>query len=221
MNNIRLQQILDGKIKVEELPKSVHDGFYNLLDERFKDRYKKIIRGFEIKRRENSPMSFDFYFGDNKLIRFRLTLNDEHYYGNHPDEPYTSVHIWYEDGGVHHGNAYGNQTNDVTRRTSIKHIKKLIPKIEEIYAYIETVANKHRDEAIQDRIYQLQDKVSDKLDTLQSNIRETKDFKKKYHLVSAEIERLITTCEVAVEKEKNRLQTLPEFQNPKKVLGIE
>lgn len=131
----------------------------------------------------------------------------------------------YEDAGVHLGNAYGNQINAVTRNTTIKHIKTLIPKIEEIYGNIEAVADKQRKEVIKNRIVQLQSKVSTKLDALQDELNQIKDFKAKHGKFNSELKSslnlLVNHVEVQIRKEGERLETLPEFQNPKKVLGLE
>lgn len=220
MNHQELEQILSGQKKVTELPKSVEADFDSLLNNKFKDRYKKIIRGFEMSERKNSPTNFVFSFGFNKQIKLHMRLHDGSYYGHHPDQPFQSVHIVYADGGVHHGSAYGNPTDDVTRNTTIKHIKTLIPKIEEIYSNIEAVADEHRKEEIKSRIEQLKSKASTKLRDLKFELKEIKEFIKKYELGSR-LDFLIEEKTSQIEKESQRLQTLPEFRNPEKVLGLE
>ncbi len=224
MNQQEIEQILSGEKKVEVLPDSSAEIIFEILTKKFQARYKKIIHGFELdKNRKHSPIQFWFQVSLYKDVRFTI-FADHDWYGRDRSE-INKFGITYQDAGVHHGNAYGNQTDEVNRYTSVKHLAKLIPKMEEVYDAIEAVTDKYREENIKGRIEKLQYDVSEKLHDLEAEVESIKQFGKRYAIhniyLRDGLDNLIIDKVSEVIKEEERVHKLPEFTNPRKVLKID
>lgn len=224
MNQQEIEQVLSGEKKVEVLPDSSAEIIFKILTKKFQARYKKIIQGFELdKSRKHSPIHFWFQVGLYKDVRFTI-FADHDWYGRSKAE-INKFGITYQDAGVHHGSAYGNETSEVNRYTSVKHLVKLIPKMEEVYDAIEAVADKYREENIKGRIEKLQYAISEKLHDLELEVDSIKQFKKKYasgnYVLAEPLDELIEEKLDLVKKEQTRIKKLPEFTDPRKVLHID
>lgn len=226
MNQQEIEQVLSGKKQVETLPESSGEIIFKIITKKFQARYKKIIHGFDLSdNRKNSPLNFWFQVVPYKDVRFSIFPVTDWYSRKDEGKPIRKIGISYQDAGVHHGSAYGNEVDEVNRYTSVKHLAKLIPKMEEVYDAIEAVTDKYRDETIKGRIDKLQYDVSEKLHDLEFEVESIKQFKKKHasgnYLLAEQLDELIEEKLDLVKKEETKVKKLPEFTNPRKVLHID
>lgn len=229
MNQKEIEQLLSGKKKVDAISETDAQLVIDFLKKKFKKQYKEIVFGYELDiHRKHSPMSFSFGTGTSyhDQIRFSMFSDWDYTYGHHSgDRSVTKITINFQDGGVHMGSSYGHETPEVRRSTSLKHIVKLVPKIEEVYGFLKIVADKYREEHIKGRIHKLQYDVSSDKEDLEIQIMKIKEFKKEHgkgnYVLTEQLDELLDEKFDLVEKEKTRLSKLPEFKNPRKVLHID
>lgn len=223
-----IEEVLAGAVKPDAIPESTSEAIYDFLKKRFEERFHKLVYGYELSEHGTSnPISLSFTVGLNKQVRLNVYADAGSSYGwsEEKDRDIKKFVIYFQDAGEHQGSAYGTPTDECRRSVIVKHISKLIPKIEEVYSFLEKVADDNREETIKGRIWNLQFNEQGDLRDIESEIEEIESFRKKYggeeygdlkHATADLLDKKYQEKHV----EEERLKTLPEFIDPKKVLNL-
>ena len=223
-----IEEVLAGVVKPDAIPESSSEAIYDFLKKRFQERFHKLVYGYELPELGTSnPISLSFSVVLNKRVQLNVFADAGSDYGwsKEKDRDIKKFVIYFQDAGVHQGNAYGTPTVECRRSVIVKHISKLIPKIEEVYSFLEKVADDNREETIKGRIRDLQYNEQGNLRDIESEIKEIESFRKKYggeehgDLKHATADLLDKKYQEKHDEEEH-LKTLPEFIDPRKVLKL-